>query len=328
MEFVVLSRLDIAELLRGHGMRSTPQRRAILSAFGLDRAEHLSADEVYARASQDVPELSRATVYATLAEFGELGLLSAFGSPEPVRYETKVTPHAHFRCRLCLRLFDLADGRSDQAPILDPGFVVERIETRAEGICAECSAYDTGLRAGARTMLSAGPPSDTLGVRGAAAAELASPLGALLLAATPRGLSRVAFEDHADAGALRAHADRRRGAQAARRHLADAAERLCRYFAGEVAMASPGDVDWEQLAPVDGALRASGTIPPAAHRSYSDLELPQTPRQLGLAFGANPIPILTPCHRVSRGTEIPSSFVGGSDRRRWLDGHELAHASA
>ena len=35
------------------------------------------------------------------------GLLAAFGTPEPVRYETNTEPHDHFRCRLCLRLFDL-----------------------------------------------------------------------------------------------------------------------------------------------------------------------------------------------------------------------------
>src|SRR6202020_2637017 len=101
---------DAGELLRARGMRSTPQRRAILSVFSGGRTEHLSADEIYARASEALSGLSRATVYATLAEFSELGLLSAFGSPEPVRYETNTTHHSHFRCRLCLRIFDLVSG--------------------------------------------------------------------------------------------------------------------------------------------------------------------------------------------------------------------------
>src|SRR5690348_18104211 len=79
------------ELLRARGLRSTPQRRAILAAFRGGTAEHLSADEVYARAAESVPDLSRGTVYATLAEFSELGLLSASGAPEPVRYETNTT---------------------------------------------------------------------------------------------------------------------------------------------------------------------------------------------------------------------------------------------
>src|ERR1700722_5899375 len=126
---------DAGDLLRARGMRSTPQRRAILSVFHGGRTEHLSADEVYAQASRSLPDLSRGTVYATLAEFSELGLLSAFGSPEPVRYETNVEIHAHFRCHICLRVFDLIGGQQDAGDITDAGFVVELVETRAEGIC-------------------------------------------------------------------------------------------------------------------------------------------------------------------------------------------------
>ncbi len=114
--------------------------------------EHLSADEVYARAAESLPDLSRGTVYATLAEFSELGLLSAFGAPEPVRYETNTTHHSHFRCRLCLRTFDLVSGLQNPEEITDAGFSVERVDTRAEGICAECNDYDAGLRAGARAI--------------------------------------------------------------------------------------------------------------------------------------------------------------------------------
>ena len=60
---------DVGALLRELGLRSTPQRRAILRAFSSGPAEHLSADEVHARASQELPDLGRGTVYSTLAEF-------------------------------------------------------------------------------------------------------------------------------------------------------------------------------------------------------------------------------------------------------------------
>src|SRR3954468_6812536 len=96
---------DAAQELRDRGLRVTPHRRAILEALGPD--EHLSADEVHSRAAAAVPGVSRGTVYATLAELTELGLIAAFGSPEPVRYETNTGPHQHFRCRECGRLFDV-----------------------------------------------------------------------------------------------------------------------------------------------------------------------------------------------------------------------------
>jgi methylated-DNA-[protein]-cysteine S-methyltransferase len=305
-------------------MRSTPQRRAILSIFTGGRTEHLSADEVYAQASRSLPDLSRGTVYATLAEFSELGLLSAFGSPEPVRYETNVRPHAHFRCHLCLRVFDLTGGQQDPADIPDPGFVVERVETRAEGICDECTAYDAGLSAGARSIMTSGPPTDTLSSAGVTVSSMDSPLGPLLLAATPLGLTRLAFDDHDDATALRAHASSRRGSQAARRHLAQAVASLGRYFAGELARPDCA-IDWSQLGSAANALRTIETIPYATPRSYSDLDQNLSAHDLGHALGANPIPIFMPCHRVGRGTEMPSSFVGGTVRRQWLEAHEQSN---
>jgi Fe2+ or Zn2+ uptake regulation protein len=111
----MVSQFDIAELLRRHNLRVTPQRRAILQAFHGAADEHLSADEVISRASVAVPEIGRGTVYATLAEFAELGVLASVGHPEPIRYETNIAPHDHFRCRLCMRLFDVNLGGDELA---------------------------------------------------------------------------------------------------------------------------------------------------------------------------------------------------------------------
>jgi methylated-DNA-[protein]-cysteine S-methyltransferase len=316
------------EVLRARGLRSTPQRRAILGAFQGDLTEHLSADEVYARAAQALPELSRGTVYATLAEFSELRLLAASGAPEPVRYETNTTHHSHFRCRLCLRIFDLVSGLQNPEEITDPGFSVERVDTRAEGICAECNDYDAGLRSGARAISKSGPAADTLAAPGVATATLDGPLGALMLAATPQGLTRVAFEGHGDFDALRAHATSRRGSQAARRHLADTAAKLRGYFSGNTGRVQ-WVIDWAFLESSGApALRSTEAIPYAGHQSYTGLANSGSARDLGRIMGANPIPIVAPCHRVSRGLEIPTTFVGGSERRQWLESHETAAEDA
>ena len=309
-------------------MRSTPQRRAILSVFHGGRAEHLSADEVYAQATQSLPELSRATVYATLSEFSELGLLAAFGSPEPVRYESNLDPHAHFRCHLCMRVFDLTSGQQGPGQIKDSGFVVARIETRAEGICDECTDYGSGLESGAHSIKVSTAAADSRVAPGVAVAEIDSPLATLWLAATPVGLVRVAFEEHADVGALRVRASSRRGSKAAHKHLTQASDELRRYFAGDLARPD-GVIDWTQLELASrSALTATQAIPYATHRSYNRLDLPLAPRDLGHILGCNPLPIFAPCHRVSRGNEIPTSFVGGPDRRSWLEDHEQTHELA
>jgi Fe2+ or Zn2+ uptake regulation protein/O6-methylguanine-DNA--protein-cysteine methyltransferase len=316
---------DVGALLRELGLRSTPQRRAILRAFSSGPVEHLSADEVHARASQELPDLGRGTVYSTLAEFTEVGLLSAFGTSEPVRYETNTEPHDHFRCRLCLRLFDL-DPLKAAEQSMPRGFTLERTETRAEGTCADCADYERGLRKGTTTIAATGalaqPPA-----QGMACVLTEGPLGPIALAASDEGLLRIAFDGHGDAGELRARAASRRGSREARAHVERAASELQDYLEGRASeIGCP--VDWSGLPVPDGrALAATRAIPYGDHRSYSALGSERPAYDIGLTMGANPIPIAAPCHRVTRGIERPQIFVGGAERRRWLDAHERQHAA-
>jgi methylated-DNA-[protein]-cysteine S-methyltransferase len=317
----------IRQALRAHGLRSTPQRHAILKAFERQAGEHLSAEEIHDRASRSLNSLSRGTVYAALAELTELGLLSAVGLPEPVRYELNTARHDHFRCRLCLRLFDLAE--SSETSVAGPSrAIVERIDVRAEGICGDCVDYEAALRRGARSIkhdAAATPWGDVLQRAEVACAATDGPLGTILLAASPAGVLRLAFDDHFDAQALQARAASRRGARDARRHLHETAYSLERFFAGEC-HAIDCAIDSSGLADAAPALEATRSIPYAGHASYTQLAGGMAPRELGLWMGANPLPIIFPCHRVSRGRQVPDVFVGGLERRRWLEEHEREHA--
>ena len=88
-------------------------------------------------------------------------------------------------------------------------------------------------------------------------------------------------------------------------------------------------IDWAFLESSGApALRSTESIPYARHRSYTDLTNAGSARDLGRIMGTNPIPIVAPCHRVTRGVEIPTTFVGGSGRRHWLQNHETTAKSA
>jgi Fe2+ or Zn2+ uptake regulation protein/O6-methylguanine-DNA--protein-cysteine methyltransferase len=303
---------DAGAFLRSRGLRVTPQRRAILDAFSNGADEHLSADEIHARASAIVPELGRGTVYAALAELTELGILAALGSPEPVRYETNVAPHQHFRCRLCLRSFDVQIPDPATEGLTAAGYVLEAVAIRGEGLCAQCVGYDHGLRAGASHAREAAAPALPAGL---AAATVETPVGTLILGATALGLVRVVFDNHADVPMLRAAIRARRGARAAREHLAAATAAVGDYFAGR----SPGAcaIDWDNVEdPV--TLRAVMTVPRGQDASYETLETPARAEGRGRALGANPLAILVPCHRVTRGAAVPSEYVGGVEHRQAL----------
>ncbi|MBI4796109.1 MAG: MGMT family protein, partial [Deltaproteobacteria bacterium] len=49
---------------------------------------------------------------------------------------------------------------------------------------------------------------------------------------------------------------------------------------------------------------------------------PKAARAVGQAVGANPIPILIPCHRVINASGALGGYSSGLDRKRWLLRHE------
>jgi Fe2+ or Zn2+ uptake regulation protein/O6-methylguanine-DNA--protein-cysteine methyltransferase len=303
----------IARMLRERELRVTPQRRAILQAFRGPGDEHLSADEVLSRASAIVPEIGRGTVYSTLAELTELGLLASVGNPEPVRYETNLDPHDHFHCRLCLRLFDVELGGRETGARSPAGYAIENVAIRADGVCAQCLDYERGLSAGAAHIRRRSTVDE------ADAGELTcstvdSPLGELALAASANGVARIAFEDHADFPLLADRARSRRGPVAGRRRVTQLASTLTDYFDGFHG-GGQDSVDWRFCTPsAAAALKSVGEIPYGEPRSYERLAGGLRPYDCGYTIGSNPIPLLIPCHRVSRGSQRPSAYVGGPQR--------------
>jgi methylated-DNA-[protein]-cysteine S-methyltransferase len=71
-------------------------------------------------------------------------------------------------------------------------------------------------------------------------------------------------------------------------------------------------------------------IPIGTTVSYGQLaariERPAAVRAVGAANGANPIPIIVPCHRVIGADASLTGFGGGLERKRWLLAHERTRA--
>ncbi len=73
-------------------------------------------------------------------------------------------------------------------------------------------------------------------------------------------------------------------------------------------------------------------IPAGKTRTYGDLakELGSSPRAVGGACGANPIPVVVPCHRIVAAGGSLGGFMGARDEgfelgiKRWLLEHEGA----
>lgn len=310
---------DLVAALRREGLRATPQRRAILAAFEGGAAEHLSAEEIHARASARVAGLGRGTVYATLADLAEAGLLGAVGDQDPVRYETNTAAHDHFRCRLCLRLFDVDLPAVDTAGLAKHGYAVESVAAVAEGVCKECRDYGRGLAAGAKAM-ARDAQLDAATVDALSCVRFDSDIGPIVVGASADGIVRVAFPGHADFASLEQRARARRGGRTGR----DAAEALSGairgYLGGERAPLE-GLVDWARIGDRGRVgLEATQRVAWGTRRSYHQVcDRALDPYTCGFVFGTNPAPILFPCHRVTRGSEIVAEYVGGTTMRDQLD---------
>ncbi len=151
--------------------------------------------------------------------------------------------------------------------------------------------------------------------------EHPSPVGLLLLAASPKGLTHLLFADD-DGRPLRAKTrPSSDDGPAARAVLRATLEQLDAYFAGarrdfDLPLA-PGGTPFQR--DVWQALR---DIPYGTTTSYRDLarsvQRPRAVRAVGAANGANPISIIVPCHRVIGHDGRLTGYSGGLPAKRHL----------
>ncbi len=154
-------------------------------------------------------------------------------------------------------------------------------------------------------------------------ASLDSPFGPLLAATTRRGLVTLAFPEQ-DADTVLERLARKVSPRIVEADGAlDAIEReLDEYFAGrrrEFALA----LDWTLIGPFGRrVLRRTAAIPFGDVLTYAEVAAaagsPRGSRAAGNALGANPIPIVIPCHRVLRTTGALGGYAGGVRRKRFL----------
>jgi methylated-DNA-[protein]-cysteine S-methyltransferase len=163
------------------------------------------------------------------------------------------------------------------------------------------------------------------GLLDVAYATLDSPAGRLLLVATPRGLVRLAY---IDADAELEYVLEQLATRVSPRilrsptRLDEPRRELDQYFAG-ARREFELQLDW-QLSRGFGrrVLEATARIPFGSVSTYKrvagEAGSPAASRAAGNALGANPIPIIVPCHRVLHTAGGLGGYTGGLERKRLL----------
>lgn len=152
-----------------------------------------------------------------------------------------------------------------------------------------------------------------------------SPLGPLLLAATPRGLVQVAYDtgtghDETLERLARLISPRVLSAPAP---LDPVRRQLEAYFSG-ARRSFELTLDARLMRPgyFTEVLSATATIPYGATATYGEVAAaagrPRAFRAAGTALGHNPLPVVIPCHRVLPASGGPGHYTGGVARKEIL----------
>ncbi|HEV3130098.1 MAG TPA: methylated-DNA--[protein]-cysteine S-methyltransferase [Solirubrobacteraceae bacterium] len=167
--------------------------------------------------------------------------------------------------------------------------------------------------------------ADAAGLLDVAYATTDSPVGKLLLATSPTGLIRLAYIDDGEAEdavleQLSVKVSPR--VLAAPRKLDEPRRELDQYFAGDREQFEV-QLDWRLVRGFGRrVLEATSRIPFGSVSTYKQVAIeagsPRGSRAAGNALGANPIPIIVPCHRILHSTGGLGGYTGGLERKRTL----------
>lgn len=122
---------DVVTLLREAGLRPTEQRIALGSVLFAKGNRHITADLLHREATGANAPVSLATVYNTLRQLADAGLLRRVAVDRGIKYfDTNTSHHHHFLAEGGTLLCDISDTDViiSEMPIPPEGYEIARID--------------------------------------------------------------------------------------------------------------------------------------------------------------------------------------------------------
>lgn len=122
--------------------RNTIQKQTILMAVK-ELANHPTAEQVYEKVVERLPNISRATVYRNLSSMADRGMLQRIGVPGGAdHYDHTLKMHYHVLCTQCGALEDiwLQESKEDllKAANEKSSFLIQNYQLVFHGMCPCC----------------------------------------------------------------------------------------------------------------------------------------------------------------------------------------------
>ena len=128
----------IKDILLAKGIRPTYQRLIIFKYMDEKRI-HPDVDTIYLSVKDEVPTISRTTVYNTLHLFIEKGLVKEITiTGNMSHYDIVGQPHHHLLCKTCNKIYDLPYECCFHSTGLINGHQVDGMQGYFMGKCRNC----------------------------------------------------------------------------------------------------------------------------------------------------------------------------------------------
>jgi Fur family peroxide stress response transcriptional regulator len=132
------------QYLESVGIHPSFQRLKIFELLS-DTKTHPTAESIYSELVQEIPTLSKTTIYNTLNLFQSKGIVHGITiDVNEVRYDANTSPHAHFKCDRCHRIFDVRiscscdNGIEPPRECFDCSHLIKERHVYLKGICSDC----------------------------------------------------------------------------------------------------------------------------------------------------------------------------------------------
>jgi len=130
--------MAIKDVLKAHDVKPTIVRIKIYD-YLITNKNHPTADKLYKSLIDEIPTLSRTSVYNTMELFTRKNLVQTLTIEEKeTRFDADTSCHGHFKCTECTEVFDFQVDISDIKHGLPADFMIIERHLYYKGLCSNC----------------------------------------------------------------------------------------------------------------------------------------------------------------------------------------------
>lgn len=125
-------------ILINHGIKPSFQRMKILG-YMLDRRNHPTCEKIYSDLLEEIPTLSKSTVYNTMKILSDERITQIISSNNnESHYDIVDIPHGHFICEVCGGIEDIPLEKGIVETGILSNYQVHILNIEIGGICPLC----------------------------------------------------------------------------------------------------------------------------------------------------------------------------------------------